>query len=129
MACFHLPLATERDTIFRVAGMYLLAQYFRRSEGKREDLELSGLTKIYDNLHKVNIEISNRLRSALSSDSSVNAIVFLDMFTKALPFVIKDKLLDLRYLFTPYFSKEFQEILDSLPPAKKPFFVRETGLS
>ncbi|MEN8257955.1 MAG: hypothetical protein ABFS09_08850 [Thermodesulfobacteriota bacterium] len=115
MACFHLPLATERDTIFRVAGMYLLGQYFRRTEGKSEDLEFSGLSKIYDNVHEVNMGVADRLRSALNSDSSVNAIISLDMFTKALPFVIEDKLLDLRYIFNSYFSDEFEEILESLP--------------
>ena len=109
MACFHLPLATERETIFRVAGTYLMGQYFRWVEGKEEDLEFLGLSRIYDNMG-----ISERLRSALESDSSVNAIIFLDMFTKALPFVIEDKLLDIRYLFSSYFSEEFEEIIRSL---------------
>jgi hypothetical protein len=118
MAYFHLPLSTEKDTIFRVAGMYLLGQYFRRSQGLAEDLEFSGLTKIYENLHQVNVDIATRLRSATSTDSSVNAIIFLDMFTKALPYVIEDKLQDIRYLFDSYFSEEFQEILDSLPPGR-----------
>ncbi len=114
MACFHLPLATERETIFRVAGTYLMGQYFRWVEGKDEDLEFLGLAKIYDNVHEVNMGISERLRSALESDSSVNAIIFLDMFTKALPFVIEDKLLDIRYLFNSFFSDEFEEIIRSL---------------
>lgn len=120
MAFFHLPLATERDTIFRVAGMYLLAQYFRRSEGVADDPELAGLAAIYDNLHLVNVGIAGRLRSALSSDSSINAVIILDMFTKALPFVIQENLLEIRYLFSPYFSEEYQRILDSLSPAAPP---------
>ncbi len=116
MACFHLPLSTERDTIFRAAGMYLLAQYFRRSEGRTEDVDLAGLTVIYKNIHQVNIAIATRLRSVLTTDSSVNAIIFLDMFTKALPYVIEEKLLDIRYLFEPFFSKEFEAILGNLQP-------------
>lgn len=117
MACFHLPLASEEETIFRATGMYLLAQYFRSREGKKEDLDFSGLTTIYKNLQQVNGEIANRLRSAFKTDSSVNAIILLDMFAKALPFVINDKLEDIRYLFAPYFSNEFEVILDSLPGA------------
>ncbi len=117
MACFHLPLATEEDTIFRVAGMYLLAQYFRSREGKSEDLGLSGLTMIYRNMQQVNFEITDRLRSAFNSDSSVNALILLDMFAKVLPFVIKDKLEDIRYLFAPYFSDEFEGIVESVSSA------------
>jgi hypothetical protein len=120
MAFFHLPLATERDTIFRVAGMYLLAQYFRGSEGMSHDPELAGLATIYDNLHLVNVGIAARLRSALTSDSSINAVIILDMFTKALPFVIQENLLEIRYLFAPYFSEEYQRILDALTPETPP---------
>lgn len=113
MARFHLPLATEEDTIFRAASMYLLAQYFRGREGRRADLAFKGLTTIYDNLHQINIEIANRLRSAFSSDSSVNAVIVLDMFAKALPYVVKDELEEIRYLFAPYFSDLFDDILES----------------
>ncbi len=120
MACFHLPLATEEDTIFRVAGMYLLGQYFRGREGRGEDLSLAGLTTIYQNMQQVNVEIADRLRSAFKSDSSVNALILLDMFAKALPFVIKDTLEEIRYLFDPYFSDGFEGIVEStssLPPS------------
>ncbi len=120
MACFHLPLATEEETIFRVTGMYLLAQYFRRKENKKDDPNLSGLTTIYQNLQQVNTEISKRLRSAFKTDSSVNAIILLDMFAKALPFVIKDRLGEIRYLFSPYFADGFEDIVESLPPTPHP---------
>jgi hypothetical protein len=116
MARFHLPLATEEDTIFRAASMYLLAQYFRGREGRRQDLGFAGLTTIYDNLHQINIGIANRLRSAFRSDSSVNAVIVLDMFAKAMPYVVKDELEEIRYLFAPYFSDLFDDILESSLP-------------
>jgi len=102
MARFHLPLSTEEDTIFRSAGMYLLAQYFLKQEGKESDLEMAGLIKIYDDLHLLNTHIAARIRKASKMDSSVNAVILLDTFTNLMPFVIDEKLNDIRYLFDAY---------------------------
>lgn len=35
MARFHLPLASIEETMCRAVSMYLLAQYFRRKQGKK----------------------------------------------------------------------------------------------
>lgn len=105
MARFHLPLATEDDTIFRAAGMYLLSQFFLKQQGQEADLELSGLSKIYKNLHIVNTSIAERIRSIAVSDSSTNAVVILDTFTNIMPFVIDDHLNEIRHLFSAYLSK------------------------
>jgi Domain of unknown function (DUF6901) len=104
MAQFHLPLATEKETIFRVAGMYLLAQYFVKQAGGESDLELAGLTKIYDDLHILNASIARRLRSATRTDSSVNAIILLDMFTNLVPYSIEDHLDEIRHLLTAFLT-------------------------
>jgi len=104
MVRFHLPLATEEDTIFRAAGMYLLAQYFKRDMGESGDLNLNGLKKMYENLHQINLKIAKRLRDATETDSSINAIVMLDVFTHTLSFVIEDHLESIQYLFDPYLS-------------------------
>ncbi len=106
MARFHLPLATEQDTIFRAAGMYLLAQYFLKREGQESDLELSGLSEIYRNLHIVNTSIAERIKSIATTDSSTNAVVILDTFTNIMPFVIEDHLDEIRHLFLAYLSKQ-----------------------
>lgn len=102
MARFHLPLASEGETIFRAAGMFLLAQFFLRKEGKDSDLDFAGLTKIYADLHTLNIMIAERLRSTTQTDSSVNAVILLDMFTNMMPYVIEDHLDEIRHLFTSY---------------------------
>lgn len=104
MARFHLPLATEDETIYRAAGMYLLAQYFLRREGKDGDLELSGLTQIYQNLHLVNTSIAQRIKSFAQTDSSTNAVIILDTFTNIMPFVIEDHMDEIRHLFSAYLS-------------------------
>lgn len=106
MARFHLPFATEEDTIFRAVGMFLLAQYFLRKEGKQEDMSLKGLSEIYKNLHLLNKSIAERIRFSAPADASVNALILLDMFTNLMPFVIEDHLDEIRYLFEPYLTKE-----------------------
>lgn len=104
MGRFHLPLASNEETLFRATSMYLLAQYFLKMEGLPARLELEGLTKIYRNIQIVNVAIANRLRSTSISDSSINAIVILDNFAKSLPYAIEKSLKDLRHLFLPFFS-------------------------
>jgi hypothetical protein len=104
MARFHLPLATEEDTIFRAAGMYLLAQFFLKEEGEEADLELVGLTEIYKNLHIVNTSIAERIKQIAATDSSTNAVIILDTFTNIVPFVIEDRLDEVRHLFSAYLS-------------------------
>ena len=105
MARFHLPLASEEETLYRATSMYLLSQYFLKKEGHDFDFDLGGLTAIYRNIQIVNLTISQRIRASTITDSSVNAIVLLDMYAKAVPYVIKDHLGDIRYLFTSFFRK------------------------
>lgn len=99
MARFHLPLASEEETIYRAASMYLLGQYFVSKEGGEVDLDLSGLTNIYHNLHIVNKSLAERIRAATESDATVNAVVLLDLLAKAMPYSITDSLHELRHLF------------------------------
>ncbi len=102
MARFHLPLATEEDTIYRAAGMYLLAQYFLKQKGKTADLELSGLGEIYRNLHQVNIDIAKRIKAVAQTDSSINAVIILDTFASIMPFMLEDHLDEIQHLFSAY---------------------------
>jgi len=46
------------------------------------------------------------LKAASDTDSTVNAIIILDMYAKVVPFGIKDSLDGLRHLFHHYFSKD-----------------------
>ncbi len=114
MARFHLPLASEENTIYRASSMYLLAQFFLRRQNRTSDEGLGGLRKIYENLHVVNMHIAKRLKHASQSDSSLNAIVLLDSFTNTLPFVIEEHLDEIAYLFKPYQSDEYEKLLADL---------------
>lgn len=104
MVRFHLPLSSEEETIYRAASMYLLAQYFLKKKGRSADLELNGLEQIYKNIHIVNTTIAKRLRAASKTDSSVNAIIMLDMYAKAMPYAIEESLEEIQYLFAPYLT-------------------------
>lgn len=102
MARFHLPVASEEETIYRSASMYMLAQYFRSNMGEDADLKLEGLADIYKNLQQVNQALSVRFKSASENDTAVNAVTLLDLLAKALPDSITESLERVRYGFFAY---------------------------
>jgi hypothetical protein len=102
MARFHLPLASEAETIYRATSMYMLAQYYIKQHGGEPDFDLKGLTELYKNVQEVNLAIADRLRVAVETDSSVNAIILLDMYAKVMPFAVKESLEELKHLFQAY---------------------------
>lgn len=104
MARYHLPMATTDETTYRAVSMYLLAQYFMRQGGQNIEDGLDGLNHLYRQIHKVNTHIAKRLNAALSTDSSTNAIVRLDMFTLSIPMSVEESLDELRDLFFSYTS-------------------------
>jgi len=106
MARFHLPLASEEETLYRATSMYLLAQYFLKKDGITSEISLDGLTTIYRNIQIVNTTIAKRIRASSVTDSSVNAIVLLDMNAKAVAYEIKDHLEDIRYLFSSFYQQQ-----------------------
>lgn len=102
MARFHLPLATEDETIYRATANFMLAQYFRKGDTPVPDFSLEGLNTIYRNMQIVNRAMAERLRAASEGDSSINAIILLDMYAKTMPYVIRRELKELRPFFAPY---------------------------
>lgn len=102
MARFHLPFSDEVETLYRATSMYLLAQYFIKKENGSPDFELNDLMDLYNQLHIVNTSIADRLRLASKTDSTVNAIVLLDIFTKVLPKAIDESLKEIQYLFKSF---------------------------
>jgi len=100
MARFHQPLAGELETLYRSASMYMLGQYFRAVAGEPADLEMRGLSDLYAALHEVNDGVVRRLRAASRTDSALNAVVILDLYTLLLPDALEDSLHEI----APYFS-------------------------
>ncbi len=104
MARFHLPFASEEETIYRSASSYLLAQFFMRKKGLKSDVDLKGLEKIYRNVHTVNIAMSDRLRECGDEDSYLNALVLLDCLATLMPATIKHSLKEIEDVFKPYWK-------------------------
>lgn len=109
MARFHLPLASEEETVFRVTGMFLLAQYFLRMSHQGGSIGFSGLKQIYEDLHILNVSVAKRIRAATQSDSSKNAIALLDMYSTLVPMLLEDELVEMRSFFKAYLSDEEEE--------------------
>lgn len=109
LARFHVPLASEEETLFRVTGMYLLSQYLVNKDDPYKEklglggLDLSGLKNIYEDLHILNKALATRLRGATQSDSSKNAIALLDMYSNLVPMMIDEHLPDIKGLFDAYY--------------------------
>jgi hypothetical protein len=50
------------------------------------------------------------LRAATEKDSSLNAIVMLDMFAKSISYAIEESLEQIRHLFSPFFIKNAEPL-------------------
>jgi len=103
MARFHLPFSTQDETIYRAASAYLLADYFRsRASGRDPDRNLEGLSAVYERVHILNKAFFDRVKVAALTDSSLNAVVHLDMFALMLPLQARRELPAIMKYFKPY---------------------------
>lgn len=102
MARFHLPFANKEETMWRAAATYLLSRYFAKKRLKPSDLDFKGLMAIYDDVARLNDALVQRLRKVTSKDSTVNALVHLDVFAKFLIPPLDDSLEHIRPIFEPY---------------------------
>lgn len=99
MARFHLPFATDDETLYRATSMYLLGQYFRQKNGETADFALEGLADRYRQLQIVNNSLGERLKAAFGRGAAAQAIGMLDMFSHNLPFDIRSDLSRISKLF------------------------------
>jgi hypothetical protein len=107
MARFHLPFASESETVYRSICMYLLA----RKIARRDELpEFAALEELYRNLHIVNRDMSRRLGAATRTDPARNAMALLDSYTTLLPAALERSLDELRPLFDAWQTKGISSI-------------------
>jgi len=99
MARFHLPVATEEETLYRAFSMYSLAQFFVTRAGKQVDPGFEGLRRIYEDVHTLNVALMRRIGAVTQTDSPLNAIVCLDIYARAVPLAIDDTLAGIREWF------------------------------
>ena len=96
MARFHLPFASEAETVYRSVCMFLLA---RELAGAGESPGFAELKDLYENLHVVNRDMSRRLGAATRTDPARNAMALLDSYTTLLPAALESSLQELKPLF------------------------------
>lgn len=96
MARFHLPFASEAETVYRSTSMFLLA---RELSGGTHAGGFAALEALYENLHIVNRGMSRRLGAAAQTDPARNAIALLDAYATLLPAALAHSLRDLKPLF------------------------------
>src|ERR1700675_3317857 len=101
MARFHLPFASEAETVYRSVCMFLLA---RELVGVGDTHGFAGLNELYENLHVVNRDMSRRLGAATRTDPARNAMALLDSYTTILPAALEASLEDLKPLFDAWRS-------------------------
>lgn len=107
MARFHLPFASEAETVYRSISMFLLARELSGSSGARG---FAALEELYENLHVVNRDMSRRLGAATRTDPARNAIALLDAYTTLLPAALACSMDELRPLFDAWRGAEFRAI-------------------
>jgi hypothetical protein len=103
MARFHLPFASEAETVYRSVCMFLLA---RELVGVGEAHGFARLTDLYENLHVVNRDMSRRLGAATRTDPARNAMALLDSYTTLLPAALESSLQELKPLFGAWRGSE-----------------------
>jgi len=103
MARFHLPFASEAETVYRSVCMFLLA---RKLAGAADSAGFAGLHQLYENLHVVNRDMSRRLGAAARTDPARNAMALLDSYTTLLPAALDSSLEDLKPLFDSWRKSE-----------------------
>jgi hypothetical protein len=96
MARFHLPFASEAETLYRSISMFLLARELSGTSGVQG---FAALEELYENLHVVNRDMSRRLGAATRTDPARNAMALLDVYTTLLPAALECSLEELKPLF------------------------------
>lgn len=112
MARFHVPFATEAETVYRSVSMYLLAREMLAAQSPGEGRAgFTALKELYANLHVVNRDMSRRLGAATNTDPARNAMALLDSYTTLLPAALDGSLEELEPLFD-----RWQNPAAELPP-------------
>ncbi len=108
LARFHLPFATEEETLLRAFSFHLLGQYLD-GDADGGDCIPTGFDRLQRHYHAatlVNQGMADRVRATQLRDAAVNALVVLDTFAQAVPYVIEDRLDEFRHVFAPTASRD-----------------------
>jgi len=80
-----------------------------KEKGFDPEIELKGLSEIYENIRLLNVAISNRLQAATEKDSTLNALVVLDVFAASLSLKIEEFWEENENIFMPFLKKSYRK--------------------
>jgi hypothetical protein len=107
MVRYHLPFATEEETVYRVISMYLFAQYFVSRRGGKPDWALEKLVDLYRDVGVLNRCFCSRLKNMSPEDGCVNAVIILDCFAKSVILSVNREMIrEIETSFSAYFEGE-----------------------
>ena len=98
LAQTHLPFSTIDETLFRIAGAYLIKQLIEQRRGGEPDWELKKLREHYVELEILNHAFTQRVKAAAQEDSTLNAVSALGVLSMGIGFTLDDALSDLERL-------------------------------
>ena len=99
MGYFHLPVASERETLLRTVSFFVLKRFLDQRDTDCKHIDLKELEAIYRNLNTLNRCFVGRLRGALRTDATVNALIHLDLLVRDVSFELSEQLEVLGPLF------------------------------
>jgi len=100
MARFHLPFATDAETVFRSLGTWLLGEHIRGHTIEPDGAaSFDGLRLAYEQLSIVNACFAERLRAAVTRDAALNAILVLDTMAQVAGLNLDGSFEDIRHAF------------------------------
>ena len=108
MARFHLPFASDAETVYRAVSMFALSRLAGGDAAAAGDVD--ELLDLCAQLHVVNRDMSRRLGAATQADPARNAIALLDAFTTLLPDALEKSLPDILPLFSAWPKRNNQAI-------------------
>ena len=102
LAKFHLPFASYEETLFRIVSSYLFRQHLLQTPPQSKEETIAAIQGIYEDVHKVNTGIFNRLRegAAPTCDSPFNALTILDSMGRMVVMSVEDGIEELSQYFT-----------------------------
>jgi len=103
MVKFHLPFSSLEETAYRAFSMYLLAQYYRYTNGLKPDWKLEDLGKSYEEIKKVNQYVCEKIANLELQDTTINSIIVLNNFAEFVSILLEDNSIkEFEYLFKEY---------------------------
>jgi len=91
MVYFHLPFATLDETEYRTFSMFLFAQFLREKNGLEADWKMNSLGGLYDDIIKINKNLSKKIANLEKLDASINAVIILNNFAHSVTYSLEDE--------------------------------------